>query len=497
MISMISCNLKNPENSTAGLYPSFSDSSIELIDLNGADTYPGETIRIKAGITNSGATEATNVTAKLIVSDHLITDGAEVDWNIESLGIGETKNFNTDLKISRGIASDITVWGSLNIISDETGPFTTPEHNLLVSGVKQFERNHIPIIGLHAIEDEIETPIEVYTSNFDILCRTLQIYGFETITFTDLLNYIDHGKALPEKPVIITSDDGFGDLYINAFPILKKYGYTMTVFLVTGYTGDSDEDRKVNSFDIDRQVPMRPMLIWPEIQEMHEYGIEFLSHSVNHIRLGSASDEEFIDELTRSKNDIESHLGTRVLFFAWPYDNNSPSKWHLIPEAGYRGAVRYWGGIEDLRNIDLYDIKRIEFNSYIPPGTYPIYLDLLDIVFENEYGQHLKKAGEEFTFKYTIKNNDHQNIHISSIELELPDNIEFMGTEPGGYIDQGPGLSEGIYMWVDDYYDIEYRGEIDLVIRLKAISPGESIIKFRVTVYDSYFKGDDAVIEIE
>ena len=434
---------------------------------------------------------------ELALSEHFIAGGADTGWDIGSLDIGETKTFNTDLKVSENIISDITGWSSLNITSEKIKSFNTPRNNILIYGIKEFKRNYIPIIGLHAIEDEIEIPIELYTSHFDELCKTLKTFGFETITFKDLLDHLDFGRALPEKPVIITSDDGFGDLYTNAFPVLKKYSYRMTVFLVTGYIEDSEEDRKVNSFDMDRPVPMRPMLIWPEIIEMHEYGCEFLSHSTNHIRLGIASDEEFLDELALSKNDIQSRLGDQVQFFAWPYDNNSSSKWPLLPEAGYRGAVRYWGGIEDLRNIDLNNIKRVEFNSYIDPRDYAGYLQLIDIVIENEAGQYLKEKGEVFTLSFSIKNNDSQDLYLSSIELEIPENMQLAGMEPGGDISQEPGLSDGTYMWVGESYEVKSGDRLDLGVRLKAIGPGESIIKFRVTTNGVYIEGSDIIVEVK
>ena len=176
----------------------------------------------------------------------------------------------------------------------------------------------------------------------------LKDFGYQTITFNDLLKYIDHGRALPEKSVIITSDDGYQDNYTQAFPILKKYGFVMTVFLVTGVIAEDDENRMPNTVFNERTDVSRPMLIWPEIIEMDEYGCEFLSHTVNHIRLGLADDEEALKELTDSREAIEGRLGKDVDFFAWPFDNYSEEKWPLIEDAGYRGAVRYWGGIEDL-----------------------------------------------------------------------------------------------------------------------------------------------------
>ncbi len=204
---------------------------------------------------------------------------------------------------------------------------------------------------------------------------------------------------------------------------------------------------------------------------MNEYGCEFLSHTVNHIRLGLSSDEEFLNELIQSKNDIESHLGSEVLFFAWPYDNHSPSKWPLISDAGYRGAVRYGNGIEDMRTINLYDIKRVEFNSYISPDQYVNYLKLdRSIIIKYIIDEHIKEIGEEFTVEYTIKNTNKENVKINSLELELPENIELIEVSPDGYINQYPGISDGIYMWVSDSYIIKGEDKINLILKLKGIS---------------------------
>jgi len=480
------------------LFPSFSGSNIELVDLNGGDAYPGESVGVNISVVNSGDIEAKNVKVDLIKSNLFILNEEETNWSIDVLDAGEKVTFNTGLSLTDNITEDTLVSCRLEISSDEVNSFISPDYSIMVYGVGPFEGNYVPIIGLHAIEDHIGAAIELYTDYFDKLCRTLKEFGYETITFTDLLNYIDFGKALPEKPVIITSDDGFQDVYTNGFPILKKYGYKMTVFLVTGAIGDSDADRKTNAYFNKRTDVIRPILTWPEIIEMNEYGCEFLSHTVNHVRLGLSSDEEFLYELTKSKKDIESHLGYEVLFFAWPYDNHSPLKWPLISEAGYRGAVRYWGGIEDMRTINLYDIKRVEFNSYIPPNQYVNYLKLdRSIVVEYNIDGYVREIGEEFTVEYIIRNTNEDSAKINSLELELPDNIELVEVDPDGYFNQPPGPSEGMFMWVSDLYIIEGEDEINLIVKLRGIKPEKSLIKFRVTSRGNYIDCDDIEIEIK
>ena len=486
------------DKSIEKLYPSFSDSNIELIDSNGGDLYPGESVDVNINVTNNGDIEARNVKVTLALSDLFLLDKGETSWDIDTLDIGEKVTFNTSLKAVDKVTEDSLASCKLKISSDETGSFISPDYKTMVYGVRPFEGNYIPIIGLHAIEDHIEIAIELYTDHFEKLCKVLKEYGYETVTFTDLLNYIDYGKALPEKPVIITSDDGFQDVYTNGFPILKKYGYKMTVFLVTGAVRDSDADRETNRYFNKRTNTIRPILIWPEIKEMDEYGCEFLSHSVNHIRLGLCSDEEFLYELIQSKKDIESHLDKEVLFFAWPYDNHSDEKLHLLSQAGYRGTVRYWGGIEDMRTIDLYDIKRVEFNSYIPPNQYASYLKLdRSIAIEYIIDEYDKKIDEEFTVEFIVKNSNKKSIEITSLELELSDNIELTGVNPDGYIGQYPGVSEGIYMWVSDSYIIEGEDEINLIVKLKGIKSEKSLIKFRATSSDNYINCNDIEIEIK
>jgi peptidoglycan/xylan/chitin deacetylase (PgdA/CDA1 family) len=474
---------------------SFTGSTLELTDVNGGDLYPGEAVRANISIVNSGAADD-NIEVKLIIDDLLLADPGPTSFVIESPGAGLSIEHSISLKVIEELTRDTPVSALLSINEGKDSEFLTNEVGLLAFGVQPYMRERLPIIGLHAIEDEIEIPIELYTHHFNALCQTLKSFGFETITFKDLMDHLDYGRVLPEKSVIITSDDGFGDLYTNAFPILKKYDYKMTIFLVTDFIKETEDSRVVNYFDADRPVPMRPMLIWPEVREMYDYGCEFLSHSANHIRLGLADDEEFLSELISSREDIESHLNSEVLLFAWPYDNHSKEKIPLLPEAGYRGAVRYWGGIENLNTIDISNIRRVEFNSYIPPIDYAGYLDLLDLNIENSLDNSPKTAGEQFVLEYTIINNDNFDLEITSFELKI-ENLELNDVDPSGYISQYPGKVDDTFMWVSDDYKIDAGGQIDLILKLSGSNPGNASVKLGLTTYNTYFRAEDIEINIQ
>ena len=359
------------------LYPSFSNSSIKLVSRNGASTYSGDILDATIQVTNNGEIDANNVIVKLILSNLLSLNEGQLSWNINKLSIGQTATFNTSLKVAEGITKDVYASCYLDISSDETKSINSPGAKLLVTGAKPFTRNYIPIIELHDVAANASSVQDITTGAFDVLCSTLKSYGYQTITLMDLLNYLDHGKTLPEKPVIITSDDGYQDIYTYAFPILKNYGYKLTEFLVTGLVGNSDADRKTNEWDSNNsQVPQHNLLIWPEVIQMSKYGCEFQSHSVSHIRLGGSSSDEILYQLTQSKSDIEAHLGKPCLFIAYPYGNFSSLVFSLLSTAGYRGGLLADEGIEDVRSINLVRIKRIEINGLNDPGRYAEYLSL-------------------------------------------------------------------------------------------------------------------------
>lgn len=476
--------------------PQLLNTNIQLNDLNNGDIYPGDSLEAVITIKNTGDSDAGKITVEINFPSILTPENPVETFKIDSIKKGEEKVYKIPFKVIGQLEKDTNGFLNLTINKGTGKEYESDSLIFAVFGVAPYKRGEIPIIGLHAIEDKIEIPIELSTYNFDILCKCLKQFGFETITFTDLLNHIDYGRVLPEKSVIITSDDGFADLYENAFPVLKKYDYKMTVFLVTDFVKDSDAERVTNYFDENRGVPMRPLLIWPEVKEMDEYGCEFLSHSANHIHLGLASEEEFTEELIKSKEDIESHLGKSMVFFAWPYDNNDPKKLNLLSELDYRGAVRYWGGIENMNSIDLKDIKRVEFNSLVSPDTYATYLILHSISIEGKIKDKQLKKDDEFILEYTIRNSDKTDLKISSFELELPDNIGLEALEKGSYLSQYPGLKDKILMWVGDNYEIKAGSEINIKLRLISKNAGASTVKFRITAYGGYINSEDIELEI-
>ena len=130
----------------------------------------------------------------------------------------------------------------------------------------------------------------------------LRDQGYESITLTDLVYHMALGWQLPDKPVILTFDDGYVDNYQYAFPLLKKYGYVGTFFLVT--------------YPIDFGNP--DYMTWDMVQEMYQSGMDFEPHSYRHFDLRGKDLDFLVFEIVAPKEAIEAHIGQTVHFFSYP-----------------------------------------------------------------------------------------------------------------------------------------------------------------------------------
>jgi peptidoglycan/xylan/chitin deacetylase (PgdA/CDA1 family) len=114
--------------------------------------------------------------------------------------------------------------------------------------------------------------------------------------------------------VAITFDDGFDNVYENAFPILVEMGFPATVFVVSGFCG------KDNSWPSQPSgIPRLRLMGWDRLVEMSRHGISLGAHTVSHPRMTSLSQREMAGELTHCRDEIEQRTGQPVHTFAFPY----------------------------------------------------------------------------------------------------------------------------------------------------------------------------------
>jgi peptidoglycan/xylan/chitin deacetylase (PgdA/CDA1 family) len=206
--------------------------------------------------------------------------------------------------------------------------------------------------------DKYRVDLSVAPENFRQQMAYLAENGFSTITFEDLSRAITNHQVLPDKPVIITIDDGYRDNYENAFPIMREYGITATLFLLTD--------------PIDQGNPN--YMTWTMIEEMAAAGIRFGPHTKTHPDLRGLSREKLIWQILGSRETVAAHVGYMPLYFTYPsgrYDENTIA---ILQELDFWGAVTTAGGKCHGFN-DRFEWTRVRVRNFT---TLPEFIDLVD-----------------------------------------------------------------------------------------------------------------------
>jgi peptidoglycan/xylan/chitin deacetylase (PgdA/CDA1 family) len=177
--------------------------------------------------------------------------------------------------------------------------------------------------------------------------------GYPPISLEDAGKALLEGNDLPEKPVVITLDDGFEDNYTAAFPILSEFSVPATIFLSTGHLGSSNQWMSSSNY------PQRSMMNWEMVSEMARHGIDFGAHTVTHPRLSQLDNNAALSEIRDSKKQIEDKIGTGCRHFAYPYGDFGSETPGLVAQAGFTLACSTRSGF-NTRGRNPFLLHRIE-----------------------------------------------------------------------------------------------------------------------------------------
>ncbi|MEG6523034.1 polysaccharide deacetylase family protein [Desulfotomaculum sp. 1211_IL3151] len=195
--------------------------------------------------------------------------------------------------------------------------------------------------------------LRVPPGKFEWQMKYLKKNGYETVSLTDVLDHFQRGKKLPNKPIVITFDDGYKDNHDFAYPIMKKYGYTGTIFVVSKAIGNT------NFFDVEKKLqPENKIMNWHEIKELDQAGFIIGAHTVDHPHLAKVAPEAAKYQIEESKRALEYGLKKPVEVFAYPYGSYNDQVAQLTQQAGYRAAVTTKLGLAK-QESDPFKIHRI------------------------------------------------------------------------------------------------------------------------------------------
>src|SRR5262245_41693770 len=124
----------------------------------------------------------------------------------------------------------------------------------------------LSILLFHSLDDQ-PAPISFPPDLFRRGLGRLYEHGYRTLPLSDVVDRLQRGAPFPPRSFVITFDDGYRTVHDEAFPVLKEYGFSATVFLTVGETPASST-----------RLPSMAgcsMLDWDEIRRMHNAGISF------------------------------------------------------------------------------------------------------------------------------------------------------------------------------------------------------------------------------
>lgn len=183
----------------------------------------------------------------------------------------------------------------------------------------------------------------VSIDQFNRQVQWLKEEGYQTITINDLVEAIRYGKYLPLKPIILTFDDGYLDIYQNAYPILQEAGYTATMYLI---------ENALNDYGYITDAI---------IEELSAEGWEFGNHSATHAYLPSS--KNMLDEVCGSRTRLIDQYDLPFDSFAYPYAAKDEGSIQAVKDCGYTSGAGN-GSFTIHMEERIFFLSRREIKSY-------------------------------------------------------------------------------------------------------------------------------------
>ncbi|KAB8136759.1 polysaccharide deacetylase family protein [Gracilibacillus oryzae] len=252
--------------------------------------------------------------------------------------------------------------------------FTPPAHITAEDG----DGVNVPVLMYHHIAEDpsLLNWMIISPEKFRQDMTAIKEAGFNPIHLKDLAAYVNGEGELPEKPVVITFDDGYLSNYQYAYPVLKELNMKATIFMI-GWSAGRDTHR-IEGADF------YPHFTWQQAQEMHASGlIELQNHSFdmhegNDAERFAALPKEgettgdyaraFMGDTLKIEEQIEQNVGNDVFAYAYPYGEYVLQTEQMLKDLDYDVTLSVNSGMNTIRRGDpssLFALKRINAGTEI------------------------------------------------------------------------------------------------------------------------------------
>jgi peptidoglycan/xylan/chitin deacetylase (PgdA/CDA1 family) len=196
----------------------------------------------------------------------------------------------------------------------------------------------VPILMYHAVATDPNDATRVLSVSPEGFAQQMEIIGelgLTPVRTSDLAAGWRDGRPLPERPVLITFDDGYEGVHRHALPVLAKHGFTATVFVSTGWIRGA----------YDTGGGLDTMLDWDQVRELAAADVEIGGHTHTHPELDQLDDGALRHELIHSREIVTDELGTAPASLAYPYGYSSRRVREAVRETGYGQALAVNNGL--------------------------------------------------------------------------------------------------------------------------------------------------------
>ncbi|MBD2021618.1 polysaccharide deacetylase family protein, partial [Leptolyngbya sp. FACHB-36] len=189
----------------------------------------------------------------------------------------------------------------------------------------QARQAKVPVMMYHDILPEKQVFFDVTPEEFERHLEMIRQKGLTPISMDQLVTHLRTGLPLPEKPILLTFDDGYEGHYTHVYPLLKKYNYPAVFSIYTAKV-----DKKLG----------RSSLTWAQLREMAaDPLVTIASHSITHKVMSGLSDRQLQTETQESKRILEQQLGMPIRYFTYPEGKYDASATNAVEAAGYLAAL--------------------------------------------------------------------------------------------------------------------------------------------------------------
>ena len=204
-----------------------------------------------------------------------------------------------------------------------------------------------PILEYHSITDNPDPRAEIYSvppAEFSAQLDYLQENGYTTITLNDYMKARQYGDPFPEKPIVLTFDDGYADNYSEMLPILEAHGMTAVVYVITNYMGKPG------------------YMTFEQIQDMQRRGIEIGSHGADHLPLPALTGQFLDNQIRQSKILLEWSGLEPIGSMSYPNGIYSEEIIQMLKAENYLTAVTGEVGLNNFET-DPYKLRRVHIRK--------------------------------------------------------------------------------------------------------------------------------------